>query len=93
MFAGISNNDCSKIKIEALKVYAEAVRYENENDTDNALLQYKKAFTLWPGVGEVVTAFWRNKRNVMDMDDEIKMNSKKKCILRMIQKLSETSGK
>ena len=63
LFAGISNNDCSKIKIEALKVYAEAVRYENENDTDNALLQYKKAFTLWPGVGEVVTAFWRNKRN------------------------------
>ena len=75
------------------KVYAEAVRYESQNDMDNALLQYKKSFTLWPGVGESVTAFYRNKRNDIDMDAETRMNGKKKCILRMIQKLSETGGK
>ena len=93
LFADTSITDCSKIKIEALKVYAEAVRYESQNDMDNALLQYKKSFTLWPGVGESVTAFYRNKRNDIDMDAETRMNGKKKCILRMIQKLSETGGK
>ena len=93
LFAGISNKDCSKIKIEALKLYAEALNYESKKDIDNAVIYYKKSFTLWPGVEEAVKAFLGHMQNDTDMDAERRMNSKTKCILRMIQKFSETADK